>query len=95
MKVKEKGENTSATSADVAALERSDNVADSSHAFAVLKRGYTRRAIIMLVAARAAQRGGINQAEMAAARTPRRPPPSVPRHSSGAVRRPRSSVFIL
>ena len=27
----------------VAALERSDNVADSDHAFAVLKRGYTRR----------------------------------------------------
>jgi len=28
---------------NVAALERSDNVADRSHAFAVLKRGYTRR----------------------------------------------------
>ena len=27
----------------VAALERSDNVADSDHAFAVLKRSYTRR----------------------------------------------------
>ena len=26
---------------DVAALEQSDNVADSGHAFAVLKRGYT------------------------------------------------------
>ena len=30
----------------VAALERSDNVADRSHAFAVLKRGHTRRAVI-------------------------------------------------
>jgi len=29
---------------NVAALERSDNVADSGHAFAVLKRGYIRRA---------------------------------------------------
>jgi hypothetical protein len=28
---------------DVAALERSDNVADRGHAFAVLNRGYTRR----------------------------------------------------
>jgi hypothetical protein len=27
-------------------LERSDNVADLGHAFAVLKRGYTRRAVI-------------------------------------------------
>ena len=27
----------------VAALERSDNVADRGHAFAMLKRGYTRR----------------------------------------------------
>ena len=31
---------------NVAALERSDNVADRSHAFAVLKRGYTRRFLI-------------------------------------------------
>jgi len=29
-----------------AALERSDNVANRGHAFAVLKRGYTRRAVI-------------------------------------------------
>jgi hypothetical protein len=27
-------------------LERSDNVADSDHAFAVLKRGYTHRVVI-------------------------------------------------
>ena len=32
---------------NVAALERSDNVADRSHAFAVLKRGYPRRAVIV------------------------------------------------
>jgi hypothetical protein len=31
----------------VAALERSDNVADSDHAFAVLKRGYARREVIV------------------------------------------------
>jgi hypothetical protein len=31
----------------VAALERSDNVADRGHAFAVLKRGYTRRTVIV------------------------------------------------
>jgi len=49
VKVKEKGENTSATSADVAALERSDNVADSSHAFAVLKRGYLRQFNLLVV----------------------------------------------
>jgi len=30
----------------VTALERSDNVADSGHAFALLKRGYTRWAAI-------------------------------------------------
>jgi len=29
---------------NVAALERSDNVADSDHAFALLKRGYSRSA---------------------------------------------------
>jgi hypothetical protein len=35
-------ESASATSSlSVAALARSDNVADRSHAFAVLKRGYT------------------------------------------------------
>jgi hypothetical protein len=28
-------------------LERSDNVADHSHAFAVLKRGYTQLAVLM------------------------------------------------
>jgi hypothetical protein len=31
----------------VAALERSDNVADRDHAFAVLKRGYPRRKVIL------------------------------------------------
>ena len=33
-------------SRNVAALEQSDNVADRGHAFATLKRGYTRRAVI-------------------------------------------------
>jgi hypothetical protein len=32
---------------NVAALERSDNVADSDHAFAMLKRGYPRRLVIV------------------------------------------------
>ena len=32
---------------NVAALERSDNVAESGHAFAVLKRGYTLRVVIV------------------------------------------------
>ena len=32
---------------NVAALERSDNVADCSHAFAGLKRGYPRRVVIV------------------------------------------------
>jgi len=31
---------------NVAALERSDNVADSDHAFAELNRGYTHRIVI-------------------------------------------------
>jgi len=31
---------------NAAALERSDNVADSDHAFAELKRGYPRRVVI-------------------------------------------------
>jgi len=33
-------------SRNVAALERSDNVADRGHAFALLKRGYTRRTVL-------------------------------------------------
>ena len=33
---------------NVAALERSDNVAKSDHAFAMLKRGYPSRAVIAL-----------------------------------------------
>ena len=40
---------------NVAELERSDNVADRSHAFAVLKRGYT------TVPARCCPRSGSNQ----------------------------------
>jgi hypothetical protein len=32
---------------NVAALERSDNVADNGHAFAMLKRGYTNGAVLM------------------------------------------------
>ena len=43
-------------SLNVAALERSDNVADSGHAFAMLKRGYTREAVL------------IHESEMLAAR---------------------------
>ena len=31
---------------NVAALERSDNVADRGHAFALLKRGYPRRIVL-------------------------------------------------
>ena len=34
-------------SPNVAALERSDNVADRGHAFAELKRGYTHQAVIV------------------------------------------------
>ena len=38
----------SASICNVAALERSDNVAKSDHAFAMLKRGYPSRAVIAL-----------------------------------------------